>query len=421
MIRLAAAVMACLLCAGALWWLSRDLLPPSAVRFAAGIEGGGYWRIAERYRTILARDGVDLRLIPTAGSVENARLLAEGAADAGLLQGGITPEGRVETLGAVFVEPLLIFARTGALAPVVPPNIARWRGLRIAAGGEGSGTRAAVDVLLDAAGVAADSNDRLALGGADAAAALVAGEADVAVFVAPLSAPYLEPLLSDDRTVLAQVDHITALSRRTPQSVLVDVPSGAFALDPPLPPRDRQLLGLVARIAARPDLHPAVVDRLVEAARIVHGPGDVITPEGQFPTMDNTSLPQDRYARDLIAAGPSPLGAFLPYWVVAQISRFAILLLPIVFLLLPLLRVLPGLYTFGIRRRVFTHYSRIRAIDDAAARTDDPATLRALEGELAGLDRQIAALKLPLPHRDYAYTARLHIDMLRSKIAARAG
>ncbi|GAB3685074.1 TAXI family TRAP transporter solute-binding subunit [Salinisphaera aquimarina] len=419
MLRVSALILAVVMTVTALWWLSRDIVPPSTVRFAAGIEDGGYWRIATKYRDILAKDGIDLKLIATAGSVENARLMAAGEADAALLQGGIAASDGIETLGAVFTEPLLIFARPTAGVDV-PHNPAQWSGLRIAAGGDGSGTRAAARAFLNAAGLSGDANTLLPLGGADAAQALTSGDADVALFVAPLSAPYLSPVLADAEATLLQLDHIVALSRRMPQSILVDVPSGAFALNPPLPPRERQLLGLVARIVAQPELHPAIVDRLVEAARKVHEPGDVITPEGQFPSMENTSLPQDAYARDLIADGPSPLNAFLPYWVVAQISRFAILLLPIVFLLLPLLRTLPGLYRWSIRNRVFRHYARIREIDEAASETDDPQELRALEYELAELDLEIASLHLPLTYRGYAYDARLHIDLLRKRIANRA-
>jgi len=420
MFRVSALILAVVIAVSTLWWLSRDILPPSTVRFAAGAEGGGYWRIATQYREILARDDIDLKLIATAGSVENARLMVDGEADAALLQGGIAAGDGIQTLGAVFTEPFLIFARPTAGVDV-PRNPARWSELRIAAGDEGSGTRAAAQAFLNAAGLADNANTLLPLGGADAAQALTSGDADVALFVAPLSAPYLAPLLADEDATLLQLDHIVALSRRMPQSILVDVPSGAFALDPPLPARERRLLGLVARIVAQPELHPAIVDRLVEAAREVHEPGDVITPEGQFPSMDNTSLPQDAYARDLIADGPSPLNAFLPYWVVAQISRFAILLLPIVFLLLPLLRTLPGLYKWSIRNRVFRHYARIREIDEAASETDDPQQLRELESELAELDREIAHLHLPLTYRGYAYDARLHIDLLRKRIANRAG
>jgi len=419
MFRMSAAVLAVVIAIIALWWLSLGLLPPSTVRMAAGIEGGGYWRIAEQYRDILAQDDIDLELVATAGSVDNARLIDSDKVDVALIQGGIPAGHSVETLGAVFTEPFLIFARQDADMDI-PRNPARWAGLRIAAGPEGSGTRAAAEAFFKAAGIAPGNNTLLPLGDADAARALTAGSIDLALFVAPLSAPYLSSVLADPNTGLLQLKHLVALSRRMPQSIRVDMPSGAFGLNPPLPPENMQLLGLVARMVAKPDLHPAIVDRLVEAARKVNGRGDVITPEGQFPTMDNTSLPQDTYARDLIADGPSPLTAFLPYWVTAQISRFAILLLPIVFLLLPLLRTLPGLYQWSIRNRVFRYYVRIREIDEEAANTDDSDTLNTLKDELADLDREIAELKLPLTYRGYAYDARMHIDLLRKKIANQA-
>ncbi len=418
MFRILATALAVLITAFALWWLSRGIIPPSTVRFAAGIEDGGYWHIAEQYRDILAEDDIDLKLIPTAGSAENARLLANGKADAGLLQGGITLDRDIETLGAVFTEPFLIFAhQTDGTS--VPTNPARWSGLRIAAGAAGSGTRAAATFFFNAAGLSNKSNTLLPLGDAEAAKALADGRVDIALFVAPLSAPYLSTVLADANSALLQLDHTVALSRRMPQSIRVDVPSGAFGLNPPLPPEPVTLLGLVARIVGQPNLHPAIVDRLVEAARRVHESGDIITPKDKFPSMDNTSLPQNAYARDLIADGTSPLNGFLPYWVTAQISRFAILLLPIVFLVLPLLRALPGLYQWSIRNRVFRHYARIREIDNEADATDDPETLGALRAELIELDRHIAELKLPLPYRGYAYNARMHIDLLRKRIALR--
>ncbi|TFL16790.1 hypothetical protein [Jannaschia formosa] len=395
----------------------RDLMPPTTLRFAAGIEGGGYWRFAERYRTILARDGIALELVPTAGSVENAALLDAREVQAGFLQGGVGPVEDAVALGAIFIEPLLIFSR---LQPEtdrrIPRNVALWRGLDIAAGAEGSGTRAAARALLAAGEVPTAANTLLPLGGETAARALLDGTADVAIFVAPLSAPYLVRLLSDDGIGLVDVSHATALSRRMPQAMLVDVPSGTFQLSPPLPPQDRELLALVARIVAVPDLHPALVDRLVEAAIEIHRPGDVLSAEGMFPSLENTSLPAHSYARDRLSDGPSPLADLVPYWMVAQIERLAILLLPIVFLLLPLLRALPGLYAWGIRSRVFRHYARIREIDAEVAECSDPARLAALDAELVGLDRQIAGLKLPLAYRDAAYDARLHVELLRRRI-----
>ncbi len=407
-------VLALLAAVAALWWLSRDLLPPRSLTFASGAEGGGYNALAQRYAEILARDGIAVEVLTTAGSVENARLLSEGLADVALLQGGITPDGPIETLGSLFLEPVFFFVQAGG---VVPPNAGQWRGLRIAAGGEGSGTRAAMMDFAGAAGIAPGANTFLPLGGGDAAAALLDGRADVAIFVAPVGAPYLLPLFASDQTSLLRLDHIETLARRLPQSSLIALPSGAFSLAPPVPAQSVNMLALVARMGAQPGLHPSLVDRLVEAAREIHGPRDAISDDGDFPTMEFAALPADSYARDLLADGPSPLQSFLPYWVVAQVNRFAILLLPIVFLLLPLLRTLPGLYQWRMRRRVFLHYATLRELEDAVYATGDPERLGEIKARLARLDREIASLSVPLPYRDAAFTARVHIDLLRRRIA----
>ena len=402
--------------------LSRDLAPPRELVLAAGPEGGGYHALARRYAAILARDGIAVEVLATAGSVENARLLSEGRAQAALLQGGVVPEGPVRSLGAVFPEPLLAFAgRGGGLGLGGPPaNPALWGGIAIAGGVEGSGTRAAVLDLMEAAGVAPDERRLAPLGGREAARALLAGEVELALFVAPLAAPYLEPLLGSERVRTLGLEHLRALSGRLPASTRVVLPSGAVSLDPPVPPRDVEMLAMVAELAAVPELHPSLVDRLVTAAMAIHAERDALTRDGEYPTMRLAALPPHPYARDLIADGPSSLHRYLPYWVVAQIARFAILLLPVLFVLLPLLRALPGLYVWRMRRRVFRHYATIRAIDEEAAGTDDPERLRGLAERLEGIDREIAAVRLPLPYREFAYTARLHIDLLRKRLAERA-
>ena len=417
--RVALWIVAAVAAALALVPLSRDLAPPRALVLAAGPEGGGYHALAERYAAILARDGIAVEVLATRGSVENARLLTEGRAGAALLQGGVAPEGPAQSLGAVFPEPLFAFAARGGLRGP-PANPALWGGLGIAAGAEGSGTRAAVLDLLDAAGVAPDERRLVALGGAEAADALLAGEVELALFVAPLAAPYLEPLLGSERVRMLGLEHLRALTGRLPASAQVTLPSGAVSLDPPAPDRDVAKLAMVAELAAVPDLHPSLVDRLVTAAVEIHSGRGALTRDGEYPTMRLAALPPDPYARDLLADGPSALNRYLPYWVVAQVARFAILLLPVLFILLPLLRALPGLYVWRMRRRVFRHYAAIRAIDEEAAATRDPARLEVLARRLEELDREIAALRLPLPYRDLAYTARLHIDLLRKRLDERA-
>jgi TRAP-type uncharacterized transport system substrate-binding protein len=416
MIRAFLSVIAAAIATVALIYLSRDLAPPDRVVFAAGAAGGGYSQLADRYRAILARDGIEMTVLGTEGSVENADLLQRGAADAGLLQGGIPVEGDLETLGAIFLEPVFVFLRADI---PVPRNPAGWDGLAVAAGTEGSGTRAAVRSFLAAVGSDAPDLRLVALGGAAAAEAVIAGEVDAAVFVAPIDAPYLDPLFDAPEVELAELDHLVTLSRRLPDSHVVTLPSGAFSLEPPNPERSIRMLTLAANLVARRDLHPALVDRLVAAAVEIHGDQDILSRQGEFPTMTLATLPQDPYARGLIEDGASPLSRFLPYWVVAQISRFAILLLPILFILVPLLRALPAVYVWRQRRRVFRHYAAIRAIDQQVGQVSDAEDLDALAERLDRIEGDIAGLNLPLPYREYAYTARLHIDLIRKRIIER--
>ncbi|MGC9418078.1 MAG: TAXI family TRAP transporter solute-binding subunit [Rhodovulum sp.] len=414
--RVVIGVLSIVLALATMWVLSRDLLPPKEVRLAAGAPGGGYWTIAERYRDRLARDGIRLDIMESSGSVGNAELLRRDAADAALLQGGVEAPDGVETLGAMFVEPMFFFARRGA---GLPSNPGQWAGLRLAAGGAGSGTAAAFDGLERAAGLAPGAVTRLALGGAQAAEALIAGEADIAVFVAPLGAPYLAPLFADPDVVLMRLDYMTALSRRMVQTEIITLPAAGIDLDPVVPPGDLRMLAMVAQLVARDDLHPSLVDRLVTAARDIHSGADAITPAGRFPAAEPGPLPMNAYAATLIREGPSSLQDILPYWVVAQINRFAILLLPLLFIAVPLIRALPGVYAWQMRRRVFRYYRAIRAIDIEAREAKLPDRLAELIRTLDDIDADIARLTVPPPYRDRAYTAQIHINLVRQRIEAR--
>jgi TRAP-type uncharacterized transport system substrate-binding protein len=52
-------------------------LPPRELVMATGAEGGANYELGIRYREILAKEGVKLRLLPTSGGMENLRLLRD--------------------------------------------------------------------------------------------------------------------------------------------------------------------------------------------------------------------------------------------------------------------------------------------------------------------------------------------------------
>ncbi len=399
---------------GALVWLL-DLVPPRSLSMAAGRPGGGYHAIAERYRAVLARDGIELTILDTAGSVENARLLAEGLADAALLQGGVgVPKGApVEALAAVFLEPFWIFHRAeveGAADPVA------WPGLRVAAGEPGSGTRAAVQAAARALRVELMPDALLPLGGADAAEALLRGQADVALFVAPVSAPYLEQLFESEAVEVAPVRDAEALARRLSFVRMVDIPPAALNYARRIPAERVPLVAMVAALAAREDLHPALVNRLVRAAERIHSGTDLVTVAPIFPSTEGLDLPINDQASAALRDGPNAFERLLPYWMSAQVSRFALLLVPIIVLLLPLFRLLPGVYAWRMHSRVYRRYPELKDIEREAESDLPPERLRELLDRLERINSEARSIRVPPRYREYAYTLRIHIDLVRRNL-----
>src|SRR5262245_18274014 len=91
-------------------------MPPHRIVMATGPEGGTYYEVGQRYRAALARENVELQLVPTPVSVENVAKLLDPHLGVSVapIQGGVVSEENtpvVESLGTVFYEPMWWFHR----------------------------------------------------------------------------------------------------------------------------------------------------------------------------------------------------------------------------------------------------------------------------------------------------------------------
>lgn len=391
-----------------------QLHPPATMTLAAGPPGGAYHEIAQRYREVLARDEITLELVETAGSAENAELIANGEVDAAILQGGISvPSSDVEAIGAIFFEPMVLLK---GRYKNIPGNPAQWKDLRINIGAPGSGTAAAFYDFMDAIDLSPDANSIFSMNYEQAVGALLDGTIDIAVFVAPIDAPYLIQAYSKPDISLQLLSHAEAISRRLEYAKTVTVPSGAIVLDPVIPPGPRLLIALEARLAVRSDLHPALVNRLTMAAIELHSGRGLIRDHGMFPTVEGTGLPMNNAARQLILHGPSSWDDWLPYWMASQVHRLVLLMLPILFLLVPLLRALPQLYAYLMRWRVWQYYPEIHQIEEQLGTVTDGPALTDMDAKLVALDNRLSKLRLPAAYRQTAYEFRVHIELVRHRI-----
>jgi hypothetical protein len=86
-------------------------------------------------------------------------------------------------------------------------------------------------------------------------------------------------------------------------------------------------------------------------------------------------------------------------------------------LLLPLSRVVPPLYEFRIRSRVFRWYAQLRALE---LQMQQPAADPAHIGhELDALEQKVAGIHVPLSYADELYALRSNIELVRGKLGGR--
>lgn len=394
------------------------LTPPSTVRIATGIKDGGYWQVGRKYNRLLKRDDIYVQSIETKGSIENIEKLIAGEVDVAIVQGGleIDQDNGLQSLGAVFLEPIAVFRNTSF---PLDPNPGEWSGVRLAAGPEGSGTRAAAQALIDAAGLEEAGIVLVPAGGSEALVALREGRADAMLIVAPLSAPYFTEAVFDPSLEFVPMSLVEALALRLPDARSSIVPAGALTLDPPRPAEEVKYLALTASLIARSDLHPALVNRIVTAARKLHGTRDILHGSREFPSTDSPPVPMNEQASQLIDSGPNMLHDFLPYWIAAQFGRFLLIVLPILFIAPPLLRAIPAAYIWFQKRRIWNHYHSISEIENSLADSQTIEDIEAISRNLDEVKDSLANLKVPLAYRQAAYDARLHIDMIRQEIKQR--
>ncbi len=389
--------------------------PPRHLVLAVGPEDGAYWRFAQRYRNALARSGIALELRTTAGSVENLELLRamEAQVDVALVQGGLLTAADSDGLvglGALFLEPIWIFT---SLAPP-PDRLDQLGGHSIGVGAERSGTRALTTQLLAASGVTAADARFESVGGQAAAAALMQGDLDVSFQVAAASSPVIARLAETAGLNLVSLQRTDAFAQVYPFLEHVVLHEGALDLARGVPKRDTELLAAKASMVAHAGLHAALVDVMMVALREVHAEGDIFSPPGLFPSPHGLEVPLAPEAARFYERGPPFLLRYLPFWAATLVDRAAILLLPLLTLLVPMVRIVPLVLDWRLKSRVWRWYAELAAVERAAAGGE----LQTAHAELERVEREVGQLRLPTSHAHLAYQLRQHLELVRQRLRA---
>jgi TRAP-type uncharacterized transport system substrate-binding protein len=414
----------------ALSMLSRSIspAPPGRIAMTTGAVDGAVHQFALKYQTYLKANGVTLELKPSSGAVQNLERLNAGM-PVGFVQGGLglltldsddaessTP---LRSLGVVGYEPIWMFA-SPALAQTLSKGLVPLTGKKVAIGAEGSGTRKVALELLQTYGVTPTNATLSPEGGLGAANALLAKTLDAIIIIGAPQTPAVQLLLGkQDEVYLVAIDHAEGLTRRLPYMSLVTLKAGSIDPAQDRPHRDITLLTTTANLVIREELHPALAYLLLEAARDVHKGATLLNKPGEFPNGKATDFPladeAARYYRD----GRPFLQRYLPYWAANALQRLLLVLLPLVAIAIPVFRIVPKLFEFKEKNRLYRRYGVLLEMErDIQSRQLTADEIVKATTKLDRIEHDVSHMKFSLDFSDRVYTLRQHVDYVRRQLHA---
>ena len=171
-------------------------------------------------------------------------------------------------------------------------------------------------------------------------------------------------------------------------------------------------------LIAHPDLHPALVDLLIEAAQEVQGGANILHAAHVFPNSATYGFALDSEAARYYKSGDRSFTyRYLPFWLASLVDRILVVLVPAIVVLVPGLRYLPQLYGWRINSRIHRRYGELMALERESLGTLSPERRAQLLERLEEIERTAILRKIPGSHAEQLYLLREHIGFVRANLA----
>jgi TRAP transporter TAXI family solute receptor len=412
----------------AAFWIAMRFMhaaPPKVIRLVTGPDGSNYRNTGEKYKKIIEGHGVKVDLVRSAGGLDNLKQLADrkSTVDVGFVQGGLADglEGvdlsKLVSLGTIMTQPVTVYYKL----PDVVQRLTELRGKRVAIGPEGSGTRALALKLFKANDMDDKALTLSPLAAEDAAQALTAGEIDACFLMGDSTAPKVARGLREAPGVrLMSFRQADGFVRRLKFLSRLTLPEGAMDLGKNYPPENVQLVGPAVELVARNDLHPALSDLLISAAKEIHGGPGMYRAAGEYPAPREHEFPISDDAERYYKSGGQFLYKKLPFWLASLLDRVLVVILPLLVVVVPATRLAPSLYRWRVRSRIYRWYGALMAIEREIISGERTPEARArIAKRLDEIEHAVEEMKTPLSFADQLYVLRDHVASVRRRLESR--
>jgi len=371
---------------------------------ATGRETGVYYEQALIYKQLLEEEGIAVKIIKTAGSIETLKLLNSKQVDIGFVQGGTaTPldKEHLKSVASLYFEPLWFFCRA-SLSKIEYLN--ELEGRRFSMGEVGSGTMALTQKLFAQTAIDLASPNIINLNTQNSYEAFKKHELDAFFTVLSPQSELIKEMMEDRDLKLINLKRIHAFTDYFPFLKQYKIYEGTMDLKRNIPSSDVTLLATTATLITHDEVEHLLIRLITKKIKDSSSRDDV------FPSRDYLEIPLHKASETYLLQGDSFLEQIFPYWIASNIDRLKFLLIPLLTLLLPLLKGFVPLYRWRTRFKIYKWYSKLDSISEGWEIFDTPK-LQEAEEKLEALRSEIRSkTNVPLSFRWEYHTLQNHID-----------
>ena len=404
-----------------LLWFAKPA-PPKVVEMAAGRPTDYSFELAQRYVQFFARNGVELRLIPTAGALANFEHLKNTRDNikVAMIQGGFVDNPDevkgLSSLGSIAYEPIWLFYWGNEADDLQKPLTQLLKG-PISIGNVGSGTQVKAMQLMKINGMAPDNPEIRQLPEDEAVAALKKREINAMLLVEHFESPMVQDLLKVDGLVVADFIRAKAYAKLLGYIEVLHVPMGGFDLTRNFPNHDIQLLSTTSNLVIEADLHPAIQMLFMEASASIVGHERFFGDAQEFPSVKDPTIPLTDVARQYFDKGAPILSYYMPFWLAEFLERMGLLLVPFAAFVYPVASSIPEFIRKRAKKRIERVYMALRRLESEVSVDFNPEIL---DEKIAALDRMEAeVLRIKIHKKLVAefYALRSDIEFVRAVLS----
>lgn len=403
---------------GVLWILIPP--PPKSIEIATGFPTGLYYQFGERLKADLSKEGVNLKVRSTGGTLDNLALLKDPKSGVyfAMVQGGVANPAdypKLVSIAGMFYEPIWVWYREGSFKGDGGQLkiLSQLKGKNVSIGNEGSGTLALVEDLLKTSGIAEKEIGAQRLKPDEAVTKLSNGELDAVFIVAAAEAPILKKFYSIPGIRLMGFDQADAYTRTLTYLSKVTVPRGLLSIQYDQPRQDIHVMAATATLVAHEDINPALVSLVLGASYDILKSYSRLQKAGEFPSSTGLDFPLHVDAEIYLKDGPSFLHRHLPFWTAVWAGRFVKIVIPLLVILIPLFTYIPSAKNFFLRLKLAQVYEELKVIERNA---QNPQLREKNFKDLEAIEKRVGNIKVSMLDAKELYDLKGHVGEVRARL-----